>query len=108
MTSPRADVRDFDKIPDELKQLPQWECWRYIDGRRTAIDTHSGRPAYGPGFSVIFAEAIAYFVAHEDVEGIFLRIKESDDANAIVRRASTCGCQVVYDKPRSAIKTGAR
>jgi hypothetical protein len=101
--STRTDVHVFDLIPDALKALRRWECWRYVDGEQTPIDVKTGRPAYSHGFSVSFAEALEYFVAHEEVAGLFFRINESPEAaEPMVRSAMSCGCRVTYNKPQKA------
>jgi hypothetical protein len=89
--SRQDSVQDFLRIPGELKAVNRWECWKYINGDQVPIDVRSGRRTFSDGFGVPFSEAVEYFISHEDIEGIFFRLREHDPSNDVINTVKRSG-----------------
>jgi hypothetical protein len=84
----RAVRENFNHIPDELKALPQWECWRVVkDGekdRKIPINAHTGQRYPKDEFTsekmgtASFDVAFDCFDNNDAITGVGFRFKESD------------------------------
>jgi len=92
----RADVAEFAKIPDELRALPQWWCWKIVNGEKAPVDAHTEWFRYAQEVGATFAEAVACFVAHEDLLGLFFQFKPSDPWCSMLLSAEAAGCNVAH------------
>lgn len=80
----RADPANFCNIPQELRDLPQWECWKIHEGRKKPVDPHTG-DVYPKGKftseqmgTATFEEAVTCFMANTELLGVGFRFKKSD------------------------------
>jgi hypothetical protein len=76
--SARPDVASFAEIPEELRALPRWECYKIVGGHKVAVDPRTGTFAPEQGAPATFNEACACFVAHVDVMGLFFSMQKAD------------------------------
>jgi primase-polymerase (primpol)-like protein len=82
-TYARCDAALFENIPAELKALPQWECWKLIEGKKVPINARDGKP-YPKGIdsedmaTATFAEALSCFTKKPTLAGIGFRFKTTD------------------------------
>ncbi len=77
-------------IPDSLKSLPQWTCWRYADkasGKPTKppIDAKTGRNASSknPATWSTFDAALSRFNSDSTIAGLHIMLKPTDPIVAI-------------------------
>jgi putative DNA primase/helicase len=80
----RFGPENYDQIPQELRDTPQWECWKLIDGRKVPIDATTGKP-YPPGKqdsdrmgNATFEQVCALLAKRKDLQGVGFRFKSAD------------------------------
>ncbi len=83
-TYTRPTEIDLANVPEELRDTPQWDCWKLRDGRKIPIDATTGNP-YPPGkqdsdhmANATFWEACELFKRRSDLQGIGFRFKSTD------------------------------
>ncbi len=88
-TITRCDPTLFSNIPEELRALPQWDCWKIIGGGlKPPVNPSTGQiytegtPIDRMGFST-FDEAVTCFKRRADVMGIGFRFKSTDPYTGI-------------------------
>ena len=80
---PRADPRLLAEIPEELRAVPQWDCWKLVDGAKIPVDPRTGR-AYPRGLrsddmsTATFEEARTFFEKNALASGLGFRFKSRD------------------------------
>jgi len=76
----------LEKVPAQLRAIPQWEALvQMTDSIEVPVNCRTGAICYGPGFGMPFAQALEFFLDHQDVVGLFLRILPGDDWHELRR-----------------------
>jgi hypothetical protein len=80
----RPTETDLANVPEELRETPQWECWKLVDERKIPIDATTGK-AYPPGKqnsdkmgSATFWRACELLASRKDLQGVGFRFKKDD------------------------------
>jgi len=105
----RADtLLVIEQIPEALRVLHQWEVFKLIDGVEVPINCRTGSICYGPGFGMPFAQALEFFLDHQHVVGLFLRILPTDDWRSLCRIGVEAGGRYGFTPFVSQIRTRRR
>jgi putative DNA primase/helicase len=99
----RPDPANFKNIPAELTALPQWECWKLVEGRKVPINVLTGKRypknaregASENMATATFDDALTCFLKDPSLAGIGFRFKRGDPY-----------CGVDIDDSRNAHKEG--